>query len=195
MVCRALFTPASSKPKDPNVNSAYNVVLCWASQSVDTHSTVSLKALDFIKEIYEVSIWLNLLHLLCVQYMFTYTYTMFQRKNGNDDDDDDGGSGSGSGVDDNNKSLWKQIKLLLHVICCLYQELVDGGLLDQLSPRTKDLVPVLTQILKPPTEIDGAVLKQKCAQTNKALEVLSDILKNNVQLCNLHISFRASVVS
>ena len=56
LVCRALFTPASSKPKDPNVNSAYDVVLYWASQSVDTHSTVSLKALDFIKEIYEVRI-------------------------------------------------------------------------------------------------------------------------------------------
>lgn len=105
LVCRALFTPASSKPKDPNVNSACDVVLYWASQSVDTHSTVSLKALDFIKEIYE--------------------------------------------------------------------ELVDGGLLNQLSPRTCDLVPVLTQLLVPPTEIDGAVLKQKCAQINKALEVLS----------------------
>ncbi|XP_020608819.1 protein CIP2A homolog [Orbicella faveolata] len=117
LVCRALFTPASSKPKDPNVNSAYDVVLYWASQSVETHSTVSLKALDFIKEIYE--------------------------------------------------------------------ELVDGGLLNQLSPRTCDLVPVLTQLLIPPTEIDGAVLKQKCAQINKALEVLSvlcfeDSLKNIV---------------
>jgi len=56
------------------------------------------------------------------------------------------------------------------------QELVDGGLLEQLSPRTSDLVPVLTQLLIPPTEIDGTILKQKCAQINKALEVLSDIL-------------------
>ena len=54
LVCRALFPPASSKAKDPNVNSAYDVVLYWASQSVDSHSIVSLKALDFIKEIYEV---------------------------------------------------------------------------------------------------------------------------------------------
>jgi len=105
VVCRALFSPANSRPKDPNVNSAYNVVLYWASQSVDAHSTVSIKALDFIKEIYE--------------------------------------------------------------------ELVDGGLLDQLSPRTSDLIPVLAQLLVPPTEIDGSVLKQKCAQINKALEVLS----------------------
>ncbi|KAJ7379243.1 hypothetical protein OS493_017752 [Desmophyllum pertusum] len=119
LVCRALFSPASSKPKDPNVNSAYNVVLYWASQSVDTHSTVSLKALDFIKEIYE--------------------------------------------------------------------ELVDGGLLDQLSPRTSDLVPVLTQLLIPPTEIDGAILKQKCAQVNKALEVLSDIL--GIVLGNLKLDY------
>lgn len=36
------------------MNSAYDAVLYWAGQSVDTHSTVSLKALDFIKEIYEV---------------------------------------------------------------------------------------------------------------------------------------------
>ncbi|XP_027056078.1 protein CIP2A homolog isoform X2 [Pocillopora damicornis] len=105
LVCRALFSPASSKPKDPNVNSAYDAVLYWASQSVDTHSTVSLKALDFIKEIYE--------------------------------------------------------------------ELVDGGLLDQLSPPTSDLVSVLTQLLVPPTEIDGSLLKQTCAQINKAMEVLN----------------------
>jgi len=123
LVCRALFPPASSKAKDPNVNSAYDVVLYWASQSVDCHSIVSLKALDFIKEIYE--------------------------------------------------------------------ELVDGGLLNQLSPRTCDLVPVLTQLLIPPTEIDGAVLKQKCAQINKALEVLSvlcfdDSLKSIV-LVNLKL--------
>lgn len=59
-MCRALFSPANSRPKDPNVNSAYNVVLYWASQSVDAHSTVSLKALTFIKEIYEVRIRLLL---------------------------------------------------------------------------------------------------------------------------------------
>lgn len=68
--------------------------------------------------------------------------------------------------------------VLICYCCCLHQELVDGGLLNQLSPRTCDLVPVLTQLLIPPTEIDGAVLKQKCAQINKALEVLSDILVN-----------------
>ncbi|XP_022780826.1 protein CIP2A homolog [Stylophora pistillata] len=117
LVCRALFSPASSKPKDPNVNSAYDAVLYWTSQSVDTHSTVSLQALDFIKEIYE--------------------------------------------------------------------ELVDGGLLDQLSPCTVDLVSVLTHLLVPPTEIDGSILKQTCAQINKALEVLNvlcfeDSLKNIV---------------
>lgn len=67
--------------------------------------------------------------------------------------------------------------VLIYYYCCLHQELIDGGLLNQLSPRTCDLVPVLTQLLVPPTEIDGAVLKQKCAQINKALEVLSDILK------------------
>ena len=55
-MCKAFFSPANSRPKDPNVNSAYDVVLYWASQSVDIHSTVSLKALDFIKEIYEVRI-------------------------------------------------------------------------------------------------------------------------------------------
>ena len=62
------------------------------------------------------------------------------------------------------------------VLILLCQELVDGGLLGQLSPRTSDLIPILTQLLIPPTEIDGTVLKQKCAQINKALEVLSDIL-------------------
>ena len=60
--------------------------------------------------------------------------------------------------------------------CYFYKELVDGGLLGQLSPQTSDLIPVLTQVLIPPTEIDGTILKQKCAQINKALEVLSDIL-------------------
>lgn len=54
LVCKALFSTVSSRPKDPKINSAYDVVLYWASQSVDIHSTVSLKALDFIKEIYEV---------------------------------------------------------------------------------------------------------------------------------------------
>lgn len=83
LVCRALFTPASSKPKDPNVNSAYDVVLYWASQSVDTHSTVSLKALDFIKEIYEVRIlricdiyvvnWSNCLHMQVNLWLFLFT--------------------------------------------------------------------------------------------------------------------------
>lgn len=54
LVCKALFSIVSSRPKDPKRNSAFDVVLYWASQSVDIHSTVSLKALDFIKEIYEV---------------------------------------------------------------------------------------------------------------------------------------------
>ena len=70
-------------------------------------------------------------------------------------------------------------------ICCLYfplQELVDGGLLDQLSPPTSDLVSVLTQLLIPPTEIDGSLLKQTCAQINKAMEVLNDILLDTVQV-------------
>lgn len=70
-------------------------------------------------------------------------------------------------------------------ICCLYfplQELVDGGLLDQLSPPTSDLVSVLTQLLVPPTEIDGTLLKQTCAQINKAMEVLNDILLDTVQV-------------
>ena len=56
LVCKALLTPANSKPKDPNVNSSYDIVLYWVNQSVDTHSTVSIKALDFIKEIYEVRV-------------------------------------------------------------------------------------------------------------------------------------------
>ena len=56
------------------------------------------------------------------------------------------------------------------------QELVDGGLLSQLSPRTSDLISVLTTLLIPPMEIDGTILRQKCTQINKALEVLSGIL-------------------
>ena len=70
-------------------------------------------------------------------------------------------------------------------ICCLYfplQELVDGGLLDQLSPPTSDLVSVLTQLIVPPTEIDGSLLKKTCAQINKAMEVLNDILLDIVQV-------------
>ena len=74
LVCRALFTPASSKPKDPNVNSAYDVVLYWASQSVDTHSTVSLKALDFVKEIYEVRIG-QICNFMSENEVFVYMYT------------------------------------------------------------------------------------------------------------------------
>lgn len=70
------------------------------------------------------------------------------------------------------------------------QELVDGGLLEQLSPRTSDLIPVLTQLLIPPTEIDGTILKQKCAQINKALEVLSDILLLEVMDVAVKPSFR-----
>ena len=70
------------------------------------------------------------------------------------------------------------------------QELVDGGLLEQLSPRTSDLIPVLTQLLIPPTEIDGTILKQKCAQMNKALEVLSDILLLEVMDVVVKPSFR-----
>lgn len=73
LVCRALFTPASSKPKDPNVNSAYDVVLYWASQSVETHSTVSLKALDFIKEIYEVRI-VEISNFMSQIEVIVYTY-------------------------------------------------------------------------------------------------------------------------
>ena len=70
------------------------------------------------------------------------------------------------------------------------QELVDGGLLEQLSPRTSDLIPVLTQLLIPPTEIDGTILKQKCAQINKALEVLSDILLLEVMDVAVKPSFK-----
>lgn len=125
LVCKALLTPANSKPKDPNVNSSYDIVLYWVNQSVDTHSTVSIKALDFIKEIYE--------------------------------------------------------------------ELVDGGLLSQLSPRTSDLISVLTTLLIPPMEIDGTILRQKCTQINKALEVLSvlcfdDSLKS-VVMENLQLDY------
>lgn len=63
LVCKALFSTVSSRPKDPKINSAYDVVLYWASQSVDIHSTVSLKALDFIKEIYEVRMRFHLFNV------------------------------------------------------------------------------------------------------------------------------------
>ena len=67
---------------------------------------------------------------------------------------------------------------LLNFVCLLVvcQELVDGGLMNQLSPPTSDLISVLTQLLIPPAEVDGTILGQKCAQINKALEVLSGIL-------------------
>ena len=58
----------------------------------------------------------------------------------------------------------------------VFQELVDGGLMNQLSPPTSDLISVLTQLLVPPAEVDGTILGQKCAQINKALEVLTGIL-------------------
>ena len=67
---------------------------------------------------------------------------------------------------------------LLNFVCLgvVFQELVDGGLMNQLSPPTSDLISVLTQLLIPPTEVDGTILGQKCTQINKALEVLSGIL-------------------
>ena len=67
---------------------------------------------------------------------------------------------------------------LLNFVCLLvvFQELVDGGLMNQLSPPASDLISVLTQLLIPPAEVDGTILGQKCAQINKALEVLSGIL-------------------
>ncbi|XP_074613609.1 protein CIP2A-like isoform X1 [Acropora palmata] len=105
LLCKALLTTANCQPKESHVNSTYDIVLYWISQSVDNHLPVSIKALDFIKEIYE--------------------------------------------------------------------ELVDGGLMNQLSPPTSDLISVLTQLLIPPAEVDGTILGQKCAQINKALEVLS----------------------
>lgn len=67
---------------------------------------------------------------------------------------------------------------LLNFVCLLvvFQELVDGGLMNQLSPPTSDLISVLTQLLIPPAEVDGTIFGQKCAQINKALEVLTGIL-------------------
>ena len=73
---------------------------------------------------------------------------------------------------------------LLNFVCLLvvFQELVDGGLMNQLSPPTSDLISVLTQLLIPPAEVDGTILGQKCAQINKALEVLSGILFHSLFL-------------
>ncbi|XP_015747548.1 PREDICTED: protein CIP2A homolog [Acropora digitifera] len=105
LLCKALLTTANCQPKESHVNSTYDIVLYWINQSVDNHLPVSIKALDFIKEIYE--------------------------------------------------------------------ELVDGGLMNQLAPPASDLISVLTQLLIPPAEVDGTILGQKCAQINKALEVLS----------------------
>ena len=76
LVCKALLTPANSKPKDPNVNSSYDIVLYWVNQSVDTHSTVSIKALDFIKEIYEVRV-IDFFYL--DSFLSNYSTIMFSR--------------------------------------------------------------------------------------------------------------------
>ena len=75
------------------------------------------------------------------------------------------------------------LKLLNFV--CLFQELVDGGLMNQLSPPASDLISVLTQLLIPPAEVDGTILGQKCAQINKALEVLTGILFHSFFSCPL----------
>jgi hypothetical protein len=45
---------AKAKGED-RMNEMYNSVVYWASQPVDTHPSVSLYALDFLKEMYEVS--------------------------------------------------------------------------------------------------------------------------------------------
>lgn len=74
---------------------------------------------------------------------------------------------------------------LLNFVCLLvvFQELVDGGLMNQLAPPASDLISVLTQLLIPPAEVDGTILGQKFAQINKALEVLSGILFNSFFSC------------
>ena len=58
LLCKALLTTANCQPKESHVNSTYDIVLYWINQSVDNHLPVSIKALDFIKEIYEVRIML-----------------------------------------------------------------------------------------------------------------------------------------
>ena len=75
----------------------------------------------------------------------------------------------------------------LNFVCLLvvFQELVDGGLMNQLSPPASDLISVLTQLLIPPAEVDGTILGQKCAQINKALEVLTGILFHSFFSCPL----------
>lgn len=44
---------AKAKGQDA-INEVFNSVIYWASQPVETHSSVSLNALDFLKEMYEV---------------------------------------------------------------------------------------------------------------------------------------------
>ena len=44
---------ARAKGEDA-INEIFNSVIYWASQPVETHPSVSLNALDFLKEMYEV---------------------------------------------------------------------------------------------------------------------------------------------
>ncbi|XP_032237786.1 protein CIP2A homolog isoform X2 [Nematostella vectensis] len=54
LLCKTLLAPDVAKAKgDHDPNELYNAVLFWCSQPIEAHPTVSLCALDFIKEMFE----------------------------------------------------------------------------------------------------------------------------------------------
>ncbi|XP_033629712.1 protein CIP2A homolog [Asterias rubens] len=80
------------------------VIVTWASQPVDLHESVSLLAVDLLKEVYE--------------------------------------------------------------------EMIDSGLISKLSPRVDVVLPMTSEQLTPPMELDGPMMKYRCNKLTKVINLL-----------------------
>ncbi|XP_031552269.1 protein CIP2A homolog [Actinia tenebrosa] len=64
MLCKTFLCSEVTKAKgEDKMNEMYNSVVYWASQPVESHPSVSLYALDFLKEMYEVRLYV----LICCE--------------------------------------------------------------------------------------------------------------------------------
>lgn len=62
------------------------------------------------------------------------------------------------------------------------KEVIDQGLLDQISPRTDLILPMVTEILMTPIKVDGPSARQHCLRAVRAIQLLTGILYQRMLL-------------
>ena len=54
--------------------------------------------------------------------------------------------------------------------------MIDSGLISKLSPRVDVVLPMTSEQLTPPMELDGPMMKYRCNKLTKVINLLMDIL-------------------